>query len=282
MSWFNIRASCTRDRLDFLEEQFWDQGAVSVTVEDASDSAIYEQYAGEESTWKHVFVTGLFEAGVTHKEITTVLLGKGFEVMNVDALEDRVWEREWIKRFEPMQFGDQLWVCPSGFEKPAGTVIQIEPGLAFGTGTHETTRLCLEYLDGLDVSGWKVIDYGCGSGVLGIGAVLKGAELAFAVDNDPQALTAAKQNAERNKIKLVVSLPGSILEPADLVFANILAAPLVELAPELLSATKVGGLLVLSGILSTQKNWLTRVYGNEAELINETELNGWVRLVWQR
>ena len=270
------------EKLDFLEEQFWDQGAVSVTVEDASDSAIYEQYAGEESTWKHVFVTGLFEAGVTHKEITTVLLGKGFEVMNVDALEDRVWEREWIKRFEPMQFGDQLWVCPSGFEKPAGIVIQIEPGLAFGTGTHETTRLCLEYLDGLDVSGWKVIDYGCGSGVLGIGAVLKGAELAFAVDNDPQALTAAKQNAERNKIKLVVSLPGSILEPADLVFANILAAPLVELAPELLSATKVGGLLVLSGILSTQKNWLTRVYGNEAELINETELNGWVRLVWQR
>ena len=282
MSWFNIRASCTRDRLDFLEEQFWDQGAVSVTVEDGSDSAIYEQYAGEESTWKHVFVTGLFEAGVTHKEITTVLLGKGFEVMNVDALEDRVWEREWIKRFEPMQFGDQLWVCPSGFEKPAGIVIQIEPGLAFGTGTHETTRLCLEYLDGLDVSGWKVIDYGCGSGVLGIGAVLKGAELAFAVDNDPQALTAAKQNAERNKIKLEVSLPGSILEPADLVFANILAAPLVELAPELLSATKVGGLLVLSGILSTQKKWLTRVYGNEAELINETELNGWVRLVWQR
>ena len=282
MRWLNIRAACTRDRLDYLEEQLWDHGAVSVTFEDASGSPIYEQRAGEEPTWKHVFVTGMFDADVIHTEITTGLVGKGFEVLDVDLIKDRVWEREWLDRFEPMRFGNQLCVCPSGFEKPEGVVIQMDPGLAFGTGTHETTRLCLEYLDGLNVSGWTVIDYGCGSGVLGIGAALKGAKSVLAVDNDLQALTAAKQNAERNEIKLVVSSPDLMLQPADLVFANILAGPLVELASKLLSATEIGGLLVLSGIMSSQKGWLTGVYSNEAKLVDETELNGWVRLVWQR
>ena len=282
MRWFNIKSSCSRDRLDLLEEHLWNQGAVSVTVEDASDTPIYEPRVGEEPTWKQVFVTGLFEGDVKPAEITRVLERKGFDVVNVGGVKDRVWEREWLNRFEPMQFGDQLWVCPSGFEKPEGVVIQLDPGLAFGTGTHETTRLCLEYLDGLDVTGWRVLDYGCGSGVLGIGAVLKGAESASAVDNDPQALTATKSNAQRNKINLQVSFPEISLEPADLVFANILAGPLVELAPKLLSATKVGGLLVLSGVMLSQKQWLKGVYESKAKLIDEAELNGWIRLVWQR
>ena len=173
---------------------------------------------------------------------------EGFEVALVDKVKDRAWEREWMNRFEPMQFGNQLWVCPTGFDKPRGIVIQMDPGLAFGTGTHETTRLCLEYLDGLDVTGWSVLDYGCGSGVLGIGAVLKGAESVVAIDNDPQSLTATQENAERNDVSLEVSMPGSPMKPADLVFANILAGPLVELASQLLNATKSGGLLVLSGI----------------------------------
>ncbi len=280
--WFNITAVSTRDRLVRLEDRLWNQGAVSVTVEDATDSAIYEPPPGEHPIWQQVVVTGLFGADARLEEISAALKEEGFEVATVDKVKDRAWEREWMNRFEPMQFGNQLWVCPTGFDKPRGIVIQMDPGLAFGTGTHETTRLCLEYLDGLDVKGWSVLDYGCGSGVLGIGAVLKGAESVVAIDNDPQALTATQENAERNEVSLEVSMPGSPLEPADLVFANILAGPLAELASQLLNATKAGGLLVLSGIMSSQKEWLVGVYEAEANLVDEAELNGWIRLVWQR
>ena len=280
--WFNIRAVSTRDRLVSLEDRLWNQGAVSVTVEDAADSAIYEPPLGEQPIWQQVVVTGLFGADARLEEISAALKEEGFEVALVDKVKDRAWEREWMNRFEPMQFGNQLWVCPTGFDKPRGIVIQMDPGLAFGTGTHETTRLCLEYLDGLDVTGWSVLDYGCGSGVLGIGAVLKGAESVVAIDNDPQALTATQENAERNEVSLEVSMPGSPLERADLVFANILAGPLAELASQLLNATKAGGLLVLSGIMTSQKEWLVGVYEAEANLVDEAELNGWIRLVWQR
>ena len=280
--WFNITAVSTRDRLVSLEDRLWNQGAVSVTVEDAADSAIYEPPLGEQPIWQQVVVTGLFGADARLEEISAALKEGGFEVALVDKVKDRAWEREWMNRFEPMQFGNQLWVCPTGFDKPRGIVIQMDPGLAFGTGTHETTRLCLEYLDGLDVTGWSVLDYGCGSGVLGIGAVLKGAESVVAIDNDPQSLTATQENAERNDVSLEVSMPGSPLKPADLVFANILAGPLAELASQLLNATNAGGLLVLSGIMSSQKEWLVGVYEAEANLVDEAELNGWIRLVWQR
>ena len=280
--WFNITAISTRDRLVSLEDRLWNQGAVSVTVEDAADSAIYELPLGEQPIWQQVVVTGLFGADARLEEISAALKEGGFEVALVDKVKDRAWEREWMNRFEPMQFGNQLWVCPTGFDKPRGIVIQMDPGLAFGTGTHETTRLCLEYLDGLDVTGWSVLDYGCGSGVLGIGAVLKGAESVVAIDNDPQSLTATQENAERNEVSLEISMPGSPLKPADLVFANILAGPLAELASQLLNATKAGGLLVLSGIMSSQKEWLVGVYEAEANLVDEAELNGWIRLVWQR
>ena len=280
--WFNITAVSTRDRLVSLEDRLWNQGAVSVTVEDAADSAIYEPPLGEQPIWQQVVVTGLFGADARLEEISAALKEEGFEVALVDKVKDRAWEREWMNRFEPMQFGNQLWVCPTGFDKPRGIVIQMDPGLAFGTGTHETTRLCLEYLDGLDVTGWSVLDYGCGSGVLGIGAVLKGAESVVAIDNDPQSLTATQENAERNDVSLEVSMPGSPLKPADLVFANILAGPLAELASQLLNATNAGGLLVLSGIMSSQKEWLVGVYEAEANLVDEAELNGWIRLVWQR
>ena len=280
--WFNITAVSTRDRLVILEDRLWNQGAVSVTVEDATDSAIYDPPPGEQPIWQRVVVTGLFGADARLEEISAALKEEGFEVALVDKVKDRAWEREWMNRVEPMQYGDRLWVCPTGFDKPRGIVIQMDPGLAFGTGTHETTRLCLEYLDGLDVTGWSVLDYGCGSGVLGIGAVLKGAESVVAIDNDQRSLTATQENAERNEVRMEVSMPGSPLEPANLVFANILAGPLVELASQLLNATKSGGLLVLSGIMSSQKEWLVGVYEAEANLVDEAELNGWIRLVWQR
>ncbi len=280
--WFNITALTGKEQLDPLEDWLWQQGAVSVTVEDAADNPIYEPPPGTQPVWEDVVVTGLFEAGVRPEEIVSGLEAEGFSGVLLHKLENRVWEREWLERFKPMQFGHQLWVCPSGFEPPEGIVIKMDPGLAFGTGTHATTRLCLEYLDGLEVGGWHVLDYGCGSGVLGIGAALKGAETVQAVDIDQQALNAALENARRNGVSLDVSMPGKALKTADLVFANILAGPLEELAPMLIDATADGGLLVLSGIMSSQKEWLTAVYETQVDLIDEAQLDGWIRLVWRR
>lgn len=283
MDWTNVTAAARREDVADLEEWLWAQGAVSVTVEDGQDNPIYEPPPGEQPLWEEVLVTGLFEGVIDRSIIETLVSDAGFKLADVAALADRQWEREWLTRFKPMQFGERLWVCPGGFERPeaAEAVIQLDPGLAFGTGTHETTRLCLEYLDTLDVTGWRVLDFGCGSGVLGIGAALLGATEMIAVDNDPQALTATRDNAERNGVALTAHMPGVETGVADLVFANILAQPLVDLAPKLLAATAPGGILILSGIMDSQRDWVVATYEPHAELIDEASLNGWMRLVWR-
>jgi ribosomal protein L11 methyltransferase len=283
MHWFNLTASSSRSDLDQLESWFWERGAVSVTVEDGEDNPIYEPPPGEQPVWDEVLVTGLFESSAEIEALQTALRQAGFEYLTLDKVEDRPWEREWLSRFEPMQFGRRLWVCPTGYDIPAEAevIIHLDPGLAFGTGTHETTRLCLEYLDGEDLTGATVIDYGCGSGILAIGAALLGARSVIGIDNDPQALTATAENAKRNEVKIVTSLPGKMKLPnAELVLANILAQPLVELADALLQIVPGDGRLVLSGIMSSQADWVIAAYEGNAELLDKTELNGWVRLVW--
>ena len=282
MNWSNLTVQTSRARLEELESWLWDNGAVSVTVEDAADMPIFEPPPGEQPVWDEVVVTGLFEDGLDTPKLLAGLKRVGFKNCDAAALENRVWEREWLNRFKPMQFGESLWVCPTGFEKPEGTVIQLDPGLAFGTGTHETTRLCLEYLDSLDVAGWRVLDFGCGSGVLGIGAALKGASQVSAVDNDPQALTATRDNAERNQVELSVSMPLESYEPAQLVFANILAQPLTELADLLIESTRPDGLIILSGIMASQRDWVASSYQDKVNLVDEKELDGWIRLVWKK
>lgn len=282
MQWINLAAISDRNRLEALETWFWDHGAVSVTVEDGKDNPIYEPPPGEQPLWEQVLVTGLFEEDVSVKALESGLKGAGYRLSDISHLEDRPWEREWLSRFRPMQFGDRLWVCPSGFEVPekAVKVVRLDPGLAFGTGTHETTRLCLEYLDGLDVSGWSVIDYGCGSGVLGIAAAVMGADQVIGIDNDPQALAATADNAGRNGVEITTGSPGVDLKAADLVFANILAQPLTELSETLSDLTSDKGLLVLSGIMSSQRDWVAGAYEGRMKLLDEAELGGWVRLVW--
>ena len=163
------------------------------------------------------------------------------------------------------------------------TEIRLDPGLAFGTGTHETTRLCLEYLDSVDLQGKVVIDYGCGSGILGIAAGLLGAATVYGIDNDVQAITATNENAARNNVEIISSLPfAREFQPADLIVANILAQPLVELKPELMGLTKPGGLLVLSGIMTSQSEWVESAYADQLALVDRHELNGWMRLVWRK
>ncbi len=270
MSWLQFRIDSTREQSAAIEDALLAAGACSVTLEDNADQAILEPAPGETPLWPKIRVTGLFTAD-TNTDLATVTatahLGETLPNYHWEILEDRHWERAWMDDFKPMCFGRRLWICPSWKQppEPQACNLMLDPGLAFGTGTHPTTALCLQWLDGHDVQGKTVIDYGCGSGVLAIAALLLGARSVIAVDNDPQALLATEENARRNGIdpgKLQPFLPEQL--PADshaeLMLANILAGPLLELAPLLSRMTDSGGQLVLSGILANQASELSAHY----------------------
>jgi ribosomal protein L11 methyltransferase len=281
MNWLTIGASCTSAQLDSLESKFWETGAVSVTVIDAQDNPIFEPGPGEIPLWDNVIATGLYEDGIDVDLIKSTLRYAGFEVQFVDSLGDRIWEREWLTRFKPMLFGKHLWVCPTGHHVDAenAIIMDLDPGLAFGTGTHATTQMCLEWLDANVKPGMRVLDFGSGSGILGIAALLLGAESVLAVDNDVQALRASKDNAERNNVsdRLETSLPKKFeLEKFDLVIANILAQPLIDLSGQLTNFLKVDGDLVLSGIMASQSEWVKSAYA--LNFIAEKFDDGWVCL----
>jgi ribosomal protein L11 methyltransferase len=203
--------------------------------------------------------------------------------VNFRKFEDQQWERVWMDRFKPMRFGADLWIVPGDAQIPASALyaLRLDPGLAFGTGTHPTTHLCLEWMDGHDFNSQRVVDYGCGSGVLGITAAIKGAETVICVDNDPQALTATTDNAQRNDVqnKVEVRSPEQFKQQqADVVLANILAGPLVELAPRLSATLRPGGSLVLSGILEAQAEEVENAYATDFPGLKKKVLDGWVLL----
>jgi ribosomal protein L11 methyltransferase len=204
-----------------------------------------------------------------------------------DQLADRDWERAWMDRFKPMRFGDSIWICPSHIEPEPewGVVVRLDPGLAFGTGTHPTTALCLEWMDTMEFSGKTVTDYGCGSGVLAVAAALKGAATVYAIDHDPQALTSTRDNALRNNVseRIETALPGKLEDArADVVLANILAGPLVELAEQIAGLVRPGGALVLSGILDEQAGDVENAYRPLIGKARRVSREGWVRLDFQR
>ena len=243
---------------------------------------------GATPLWPTVHVRGLFESDVNRPFIVDGLQS----VPGADRpgnlrwreVGDQDWERAWMDRFQPMRFGRKLWIVPTGMEipfDPENIEIRLDPGLAFGTGTHPTTALCLEWLDGQKVSGEHVVDYGCGSGILGIAAALKGAARVDGVDNDTQALDATRDNAKRNGVSARVEafLPEDFsVAGADVVMANILAGPLVELSQAILNILRPGGKLVLSGILEEQAVQLVETYRDSMNVINVTVQDGWVRL----
>lgn len=283
MHWKKITIRASSGKLEVLENLLWGLGAVSVTVTDSEDEPIYEPAPGETPLWSNLDVCGLFEQVVDPEFVVHELEGSGFRVLSTENLHDRHWEREWLSRFHAMQFGRRLWVCPTGQVVPDANavVISLDPGLAFGTGTHSTTRLCLEWLDANDLCGKRVIDYGSGSGILGIAALLLGAENVLAVDNDPQALRATRDNAERNKVdsRLVTSEPGEVdFAEADIVIANILAQPLVDLSDLLVSMLKKDGDLLLSGILESQQVLVESAYEQKVKFSNRSHHDGWLCL----
>ncbi len=275
---------------DSIEALLLELGAVSVTLRDAADSPVLEPAPGEIRIWPQTVVTGLFEADVALEPVQQALIDSGScdaSHIRLEQLADRAWEREWLSDFAPMRFGRRLWVSPVD-AMPCwpddAVVLRMDPGLAFGTGTHPTTRLCLQWLDQASLEGCTVIDYGCGSGVLAVAAALLGAERVLAYDIDPQALTATAENARRNGVAERVILRGPEQppgQPADVVVANILAGTLITLRQEITALVKPGGALVLSGILAEQAQAVRDAYAGDFLLMPENS-EAWVRLDGRR
>ena len=292
MPWLQLRIDTAPGKSEAIEDALLSAGAASVTLEDNADQPILEPALGETPLWNQTRITGLFTAETDTKRALTIAeksFGKKFTNSRWEILEDRDWERAWMDNFEPMCFGQRLWICPSWKEPPEANAVNLllDPGLAFGTGTHPTTALCLKWLDSQDLTGKTVIDYGCGSGILAIAALLLGAKSVIAVDNDPQALIATQENARRNHIhsdKISTLLPEQV--PAklsvELMLANILAGPLAELAPALSKMTQAGGEIVLSGILSSQAEQLSSYYQTHFTMQDPVIEQDWARLTGRR
>ena len=290
MPWLQINTLITDTEADDMEKLFQSVGAVSVTLLDAEDVPVFQLDPGTTPLWQNMRLSALFEADVAIDTIVQKLQHNSRlqrQDLEIEEIPDQDWERAWMDDFKPICFGKRLWVCPSWLEPPEPDAVNLmlDPGLAFGSGTHPTTALCLEWLDGCDVQDKLVIDYGCGSGILAIAALLLGAQKAIGVDNDPQALIATKNNREMNGVaeeKLTVHLPGVDHEPADIVLANILSGPLEELTPVLTGLTKPGGKLVLSGVLSEQTESLIRSYEPWFDLEPAVVRDQWVRIAGTR
>ncbi len=265
-------------------------GAVAVTLEDNADQPVLEPGVGETPLWQQTRLTGLYPADT---DMTSVLAAFPESTLaecrqRVEILEDKDWEREWMQHYRPMRFGKRLWVCPSWMDppEPEAVNLMLDPGLAFGTGTHPTTELCLRELDGMQLAGRTAVDYGCGSGILGVAALALGATAVLGVDNDPQALAASRDNAERNHIAaelFPLALPAQVdfaawQDSCGLVIANILAGPLMDLSGELLRFLRPGGTLLLSGLLDSQVDSLSAHYHDRISLSVSGEKDGWVCL----
>ena len=288
MPWIQLRLDANEETAEKYSDWLSASGAQAVTFIDAQDTPIYEPLPGAEVLyWSPTVVLDYSDASFAMDKVINYLKSihpdKQAMRYKLEQLEDKDWEREWMDNFHPMKFGERLWICPSWRDvpDPEAVNVMLDPGLAFGTGTHPTTAMCLTWLDGLDLTGKTVVDFGCGSGILSLAALKLGAEKVISIDIDPQALQASKANAERNNVadRLALYLPKD--QPslsADVVVANILAGPLRELAPTIIAFVKADGLLALSGILDNQAEQLQQVYSQWCDMDPVTTQEEWVRL----
>ncbi len=291
MPWIQLKINASEETAEKIGNILSGSGAVAVTFMDSQDTPIFEPLPGETLLWGDTDVTGLYDAATDMQPILAILaktkvLGPDFRY-KIEQLEDKDWEREWMENFHPMQFGERLWICPSWRPVPDENAVNVmlDPGLAFGTGTHPTTALCLEWLDSQDLTGKTVVDFGCGSGILAIAALKLGAERVVGVDIDPQAILASRDNAQRNGVadKIELYLPDDQPDDlkADIVVANILAAPLRELSGLIVSFLKPEGKLALSGILEDQAQELNQLYGQYCTMDEPKFDSEWARLSGQ-
>ncbi len=292
--WPEVAVQATQDSVAAIERWLFAAGAISVTYKDQADQPILEPEPGEVCLWDAIILVGLFAQNQATDDLhSALLLAAAVQDLDppayqVHQLTDTPWERSWMSNFAPMQFGPRLWIVPSHFAPvdSQATNILLDPGLAFGTGTHDTTALCLQWLGRTTdataepFSGQQVVDYGCGSGVLAIAAAKLGAQLVWAVDIDEQALVATRQNADSNGVldSIIVGKPDILpdLLRCDVLLANILCKPLIALADDFAKFVRPGGCLVLSGILEEQIEALRLRYNMDFELEPPLVQQGWV------
>ncbi|MGX5203115.1 50S ribosomal protein L11 methyltransferase [Aliikangiella sp. IMCC44632] len=285
MPWLQFACLTTQQHAEEVGDALIELGGLSVTLMDAEDVPILEPLPGETPLWQNLKIMVLFDATTDTQALLNVWqthpLAQYCEQGKFELLEDKDWEREWMERFEPMRFGDKLWVCPSWkpVPEPSAVNIMLDPGLAFGTGTHPTTAMCLRWLNSIDLNDKTVIDFGCGSGILAIAALKLGAKKVVAVDIDPQAILATKDNAERNQVldeRLIVGQP-DILDgvKVEVLVANILAGPLESLAEQISAHCLTHAKLALSGLLDTQADNLLKVYSQWFDMQPAVFENEW-------
>lgn len=277
MAWQQLHLQCEKANVDLAEALLLEAGALSISLDDAGDQPLFEPLPGQSPLWDEVIITGLFDNDTESRQAVEQLSHDiAAEVhasrLWLTAVDDKDWEREWMSHYHPIECANDLWIVPNWLTPPKPDAINIimDPGLAFGTGYHATTRLCLDWLTEENLKDKVIIDYGCGSGILGVAALLLGARQVYAVDIDPQAVLATKQNAERNHVgdRLQAFLPDefqsyckdSDIIPVDVMVANILAKPLIELAPYLASLLKPQSRIVLAGLIESQTESVKEAY----------------------
>lgn len=291
MAWLQVSLTVDAARVEAVENLFMDLGALSITNLDAADQPLLEPGPGETPLWRSTRITALFPEDQQLKPLQVFLAGglaaDILATLAVERLEDQVWERVWLADFHPMRFGSRLWVCPAGQrpDQADALILDLDPGLAFGTGTHPTTALCLRWLDGADLTGRRVIDFGCGSGILAIAAALLGAQEIIAVDHDPQALKATRDNAEKNQVldRIQILAPEQVPQiQVDVLVANILAGTLIRLAPQVQSLLRPGGHLILAGLLEDQADAVAAAYVGGCRMDAPVPDQEWVLLHGRR
>lgn len=275
---------------DTAEAACFELGASAVTFADAGDDPVLEPLPGEVRLWPATTLTCLFAEPVDATRLAQrlgTILAIPAGAIGTRRVEDRIWEREWLKDFHAMRFGRRLWVCPQ-HERVAdrqAVVVSLEPGLAFGTGTHASTALCLTWLDAHLPAAAQVIDFGCGSGVLAVAAALLGAAAVHCFDIDPQALTATAQNAAANAVTPLVHVheqAASLPHGCDVLMANILAGTLCELAPQFAQRVRRGGEVLLAGILAHEVPDVTAAYSPCFDVSRFGDRDGWAALTGRR
>lgn len=287
MSWLILHIDAEQARCEAIEDAMLEAGAAAVTLQDSADQPLFEPDPGTTPLWQNVRISGMYTAATDLERLLANLqtrLGHSLPLYRAEILEDKDWVRSWMDSYQPMPMGQRLWICPSWLSPPRADAVNLvlDPGMAFGTGTHPTTAMCLRWLDAHEVDGLDVIDYGCGSGILAIAALLLGAVRATGTDIDPQAITASRANAERNQVteaQFTLCYPREMHDAAaaDLVLANILAGPLTSLSSNISPLVKAGGQLLMSGILAEQAPDIIAAYP-EFEFAPTVEDDGWVLL----
>ncbi|TCM67019.1 ribosomal protein L11 methyltransferase [Acinetobacter calcoaceticus] len=297
MKWLQIHITVDQAQVEFTETLLSSLGAVSVTLDDAENQDLLEPLPGETPLWNKVIVTGIY-AEEEGEALDVAALETFIATQLPDAplrhefLEDQVWERSWMDYYEPIKIGEKFWIVPEWLQAPEADAVNIklDPGLAFGTGNHASTFLCLQWLGKTALKDKVVIDYGCGSGILGVAALLLGAKKVYATDIDPQAVLATQQNAELNGVldRLYVGLPHEFeqefaQQQADVLVANILAGPLMSLVEEFAKLLKTSGEFALAGVIEEQVADVSQVYAEYFDILQvEQREENWCRISGQR